>query len=86
MHGSILPEINLKENLLAPINKGDIIGTIKYSVDDIDYTSNLIAGSSVIEQADYSIYLIIAGGIMLIFATMIMPKKNKKKKRRKRRR
>ena len=80
---SVLPEISLKENLLAPINKGDIVGTIKYKVEDIEYKSNLIAGSSVEPKANYSIYLIIVGGIMLVLGTVIMPKKNKKNKKRK---
>lgn len=79
---TVLPEISLNENLLAPINKGDVVGTIKYTVDDIEYNSNLIAGSSVEEKSNISIYLIIAGTVLLIFATVIMPKKNKKSRKR----
>lgn len=74
----IKPEIVYEEKILAPILKGQVIGTIKYNVDGIEYTSELIAGSDV-EQSMISIYLIIIGGILLLFAIIIMPKKKKNK-------
>lgn len=77
---SITPEITYKENLLAPIIKGGEIGEIKYNVEGIEYTSKLIAGSSV-EQSHLSIYLMISGGIVLIIAIILMPKKKTKYKR-----
>lgn len=83
---TVLPEITLNENLLAPINKGDTVGKIKYTIDGMEYNSTLIAGSAVEERANISIYLIIAGLVLLIFATCIMPKKKKKSKKRKYRR
>ena len=43
----VLPEVTLNENLKAPIKKGDVIGTAKYTVDGIEYTENLIANSDV---------------------------------------
>lgn len=81
---SISPQIKLKENLIAPISKGDIIGTIKYSVDDIEYSSNLLAASDV-EKSDISTILIIIGLIILVFALIIYPgiKRNKKLKKKK---
>lgn len=83
---TVLPEITLNENLIAPINKGDVVGKIKYIVDDTQYTSNLLAGSSVEEKSNISIFLIIAGSILLVFATTIMPKKKRKSKKRRYRR
>ena len=45
----IEPEITLKEGLAAPIAKGDIVGTISYKVEGINYTTDLIAGNDVEE-------------------------------------
>ncbi|MBR3697813.1 MAG: D-alanyl-D-alanine carboxypeptidase [Clostridia bacterium] len=74
----IKPEIVYEEKILAPILKGQVIGTIKYNVDEIEYTSELIAGSDV-EHSMISIYLIIIGGILLVFSIVIMPKNKKNK-------
>lgn len=80
---SVIPEISLRENLDAPISAGEIIGTIKYKVDDIEYSANLLAKNDVI-KIDYSIYLMFIGIILLVIAYSIMTskKKTKKKKRR----
>lgn len=82
---SVIPEISLKEVIEAPIAAGETIGTIKYKVDDIEYSAKLLAKTSV-EKVDYSIYLIIAAVLLLLIAfTMLKSskKKNKKRKRRK---
>ena len=76
----ILPEITYKENLLAPISKGEIIGNIKYNIDGVEYTSELTAASDV-EQSYISVYLCVGGLVLLIFAILIRPKKNKKVRR-----
>lgn len=77
---SVIPEITLKENLEAPISSGEVLGTIKYKVDDIEYSANLLAKNEVIE-VNYSIYLIIVGIILLIIAYSIMKSKKQSKKR-----
>ena len=80
---SVIPEINLRESLEAPINAGETIGTIKYKVDDIEYSAKLLAKTSV-EKVDYSIYLIISAVILLLIASsMLKSSKKKTKKRRK---
>ena len=73
--------INLNENLFAPIITGDTIGTITYTVNDIDYTIDLLAGSTVYEKTDISIYLVIAGLTLLLFAIILMPKKKRNKRK-----
>lgn len=78
----IKPEITYKENLSAPIEKGDIIGKIKYNVDGIECETNLTAGSDV-EQSKLSLYLLISGTVLLVFAILIMPKKKRSRRRRK---
>lgn len=80
----ILPDIKLNENLVAPISAGDEIGSIKYTIDNVEYSSKLLAGNDVIEKPDLSIYFIICGIILLIIGFMMIPKKNKKQKKLKR--
>lgn len=77
----VIPEITLRENLVAPIMAGEKIGTVKYKVDDIEYSANLLAKDEVI-KVDYSIYLILAGVILLLLATSILRSRRKSKKRR----
>ena len=43
----ITPEIKLNDGLSAPIKQGDIVGTVTYTVEGIEYTANLIASHSV---------------------------------------
>ena len=44
------PNIVLNDSLKAPISKGDIVGSVSYTVNDIVYSSNLIAGSDVVKS------------------------------------
>jgi len=41
------PEIEIDENLFAPISQGQVIGKIVYNIDGIEYSSDLIASHSV---------------------------------------
>lgn len=74
----INPEITLNEGLQAPIKKDDIVGTAKYTVDNIQYTINLKAGSEV--KKSYVLYIVI---IVAIIALILMLFEKPKKKRRK---
>lgn len=80
------PEVILKENLKAPVKKGDIVGTATYKVDDLEYKTELIAGSDVEKSNTLSIILIVSGLGILIFALIIMPKRNGKRHKTKKRR
>ncbi len=80
----VIPEIAYNDNLLAPINKGDNIGKINYKLEGIDYSASLIAGADVNPKPDYSIYIIVTGIILLLFALRIL-RSNKTIKRKKRR-
>lgn len=81
---NVIPEISLNENLEAPISAGTIIGTIKYKVDDIEYSANLLAKHDVIKQNYTYIYLLASGIILLLISNMMMKrsKKTRKKSRR----
>ena len=54
---SVIPEITLNEIIEAPISAGETIGTIKYKVDDIEYSANLLAAHDVEEKPDYTVLL-----------------------------
>lgn len=71
---SVIPEVKYNEELVAPIKKGEIIGTIKYKVDDIEYSANLLAKNDV-EKQTYTMYFIGAGVALLLASIIIMPKK-----------
>ena len=82
---SVIPEITLKEIIEAPISAGETIGTIKYKVDDIEYSAKLLAKTSV-ERVDYSMYLIIGGLLLLMFSLSLVKSSRKKSKRRRKKR
>lgn len=46
-NSALLPEVELNDNLKAPINKGDVIGTVSYTVEGITYCEDLLANSDV---------------------------------------
>lgn len=47
LENEILPEIKIHENLTAPITQGQVVGRITYTIDEISYTSDLIASHEV---------------------------------------
>lgn len=46
-NSALLPEVKLNDDLKAPINKGDVIGTVSYTVEGITYCEDLLANSDV---------------------------------------
>ncbi len=78
----IEPEITLTDPLLAPITKGDEVGTIKFTIDDVEYTSTLLAGSDVEKKPNFALILVIVGFVLLIFGIRIFRKPAKKKRHR----
>lgn len=77
-NNALLPEVSLKENLKAPIKKGDVIGSVKYTVEGIDYTEDLIANNDVKRSKLFINILIIL--IIVVFVYLYL-KSNKKKKK-----
>ena len=74
IYNTTLPEVSFDENKLkAPITKGDVIGHIKYNVEDITYESDLIASHDV--KKSYLKYIII-GIIIVILIILILMLKN----------
>ncbi len=71
----IEPEILLNEKIVAPIEKGQELGTIKYSVDGLEYSAKLLAENDV-ELKTY--YIEISIGLAIIAIIVIIWKKVKK--------
>ncbi len=73
-------EINLKDDIKSPIEQGDKLGTVIYTVDGVSYKSDLIASHSVIKSkliiwiAEIGICILILIFIYILFFTK---KKNK---------
>ena len=78
---SIKPEIKINDNLTAPISSGDIIGTITYKIDDVEYSSDLIAETNV-EASNLETFIFRALLIFLILylLVVILKKINKPRK------
>ncbi len=81
---SIEPTVILNDNLLAPISKGDVIGKVSYTIDDVVYSSDLIAGFDVAPSEFFRLLFDLAiFALILIFLRMMVKKKKYKAKRRK---
>lgn len=78
------PEVELDKNIKAPIQKGSVIGKISYTIDGINYTTNLIAGQDILASSIFSLILkILAIIIALYLLKRIFNFRNRNKKRRK---
>lgn len=60
-------EIKLKENIKAPIEQGDNLGSISYTIDGISYETNLIASHSVAKSKLLKYILEIGLVILILF-------------------
>lgn len=79
-NSTILPEINLNNNLKAPIKKGEIVGSVKYVSEGIEYTENLLAKNDV-KKSNALIIFIGLTFILFIFYLYLKSSKRKKKNR-----
>lgn len=78
---TVLPEIKLNDNLKAPIKKGEIIGSVTYTVEGIEYTENLLANNDV-KKSRFLLKLAILIIIVLILWMYAKNKRIKNKKQR----
>lgn len=61
------PQIELQDNLFAPIAQGQIVGKITYTIDGIQYSSNLLASHSVEQSGFITIVVQIILVILILF-------------------
>lgn len=80
----IQPKIELNEVIQAPIQQGDVLGKVTYTVENIDYTTDLIASHEVMKKIDIvTIGLLIGGFWIFLFGLMLFIKSFKKTKKKK---
>lgn len=63
---SIEPQIKINDDIKAPIEKGQIIGTVSYEIEGKTYTTNLIAESTVKKSHIRLIFSLIFLGILCL--------------------
>ncbi len=63
--------IEINSKILAPVKKGDVLGSITYTAGEHTYTVDLIAENDVIEKTYYEIYIAIGIGILIIIIIII---------------
>ena len=68
------PTIQLKENLEAPISKGEIVGTISYDIEGLKYTTDLIAGNSVEKYKPSYVWLYVLLVFVIISLVFLIKK------------
>ena len=72
------PEILLNENIVAPIDKGQEIGIVKYNVDGMEYTGKLLAENDV-ELKTYYVEISIGVGICAVILIILAIKRKRRK-------
>ena len=83
---NITPTVEITSDLTAPISKNSVIGTITYNVDGNTYTSDLLAGSDIVESNAFNTFLSILSVILVLYflyKLLNWDNKKKKKKRKK---
>lgn len=63
--------IEINSEILAPVKKGDVLGSITYTAGENTYTVDLIAENDVIEKTYYEIYIAIGICVLLIIIIII---------------
>lgn len=77
---ALLPEVTLNENLKAPIKQGDVIGSVKYTVEGIEYSADLLANNDVKKSKAFIRFIEIL--LLLLLCWLYLKNKQKKKKNR----
>lgn len=78
------PEISLQDNLFAPIAQGQVVGKITYTIDGVEYSSNLVAAHNVEVSSSYVLavqILLIVLILFLLYKLLFGNKKSKKNKK-----
>lgn len=80
---TLVPNVEMNSNLNAPITKNSVIGKITYTINGVDYSSNLIAGSDVIASRFMNNLFTVLLVIFILFIICKILKSGKKKKKKK---
>ena len=77
------PAIEIDDNLAAPISAGEVVGKVTYTIDNKNYSTNLIADNTVVKSGTWDILFRICV-IILVLAILFMLLKPRKKTAKKR--
>ena len=75
----ITPTVKINSDLVAPITKNSVIGTITYEVDGNTYTSNLLAERDIAESSFMNNILTIGSILLVLYFLYKLLNTNKKK-------
>lgn len=64
-------EVNLKEDIKAPISQGEVLGTVSYTIDGTTYKTNLVA-SHLVEKSNLLFYWIGLGIVISILILLLI--------------
>ena len=79
---NITPTVEIFPNLQAPIKENTVVGKITYNIDGNEYSSNLLAGSNVLEKNIINTFLTILSIIIVLYLMgKLLKSDNKKKKK-----
>ncbi len=81
---SLSPKINLNEDLLAPISSGTVLGNVSYTIDEKEYTTELLASHDVEKKFDVKILVLLVGILLFLFGIVILRVKFRRMPRNKR--
>ena len=76
------PEIQINENLHAPIAQGEVLGKITYNIDGISYSADLKASHNVEKSGFITLLIQIVMAVLILFLLykLLFDGKNKRKK------
>ena len=75
------PEIQVEDNLMAPISQGQVVGKIVYNIDGIEYSSDLIASHSVKKSGFLTLIVQIFLIVLILFLLYKLLFENNKNKK-----
>ncbi len=78
---SLTPNIEITSELVAPIAKNTVVGTITYNIDGNVYTSDLLAGTDVMESNAFTTFLTIFSIVIVLFLLYRLLNLNQKKRK-----
>lgn len=83
LDSNLTPEIKLIDNIQAPIKQGDIVGTVTYTIDGMDYSADLIASHSVNKWSFVKLLVELILLIITVYIIYCLIFKNTSKKKKK---
>lgn len=67
METEFSPEITIQENLVAPIAQNQVVGKITYNINDIEYSSDIVASHNVEKSSTFTFIIKIPVILIILF-------------------